>query len=58
MFITFLWLRQNRNTINSRFHRFSRIYYYYINNVVFDLYTHLEFEIRSNILTLWADMVH
>jgi hypothetical protein len=56
MFITFLLLQHNRNTINSRFHRFSRIYYCYINNVVFDLYTHLELEIRSNILTLWADM--
>jgi hypothetical protein len=49
-------IAHNRNNINSRFHRFSSIYYYYINNVVFDLYTHLELEIRCNILTLCADM--
>jgi len=53
MFITFLWLRHNSNTINSRFHRFPRIYYFYINDEVFDPYTHLELEIRSNILPLW-----
>jgi hypothetical protein len=51
MFIT-LYYDYDITTINSRFHRFARIYYYYIYNVVFDLYTHLEMEIHSNILTL------